>query len=97
MTSEEMERAIEFLLRHQADLDASQSRTDQQLQTNARQIAEVTGQVTELARGQARTQQQLDHVIQVIHSVAEQTQQNRTDIDVLAKIVNRLVEQNGGV
>ena len=39
MTGEEMERAIEFLLKNQADISARQDRTDEQIAETSRQLA----------------------------------------------------------
>jgi len=39
MTGEEMERAIEFLLKSQADISARQDRTDAQIAETGRQLA----------------------------------------------------------
>jgi len=39
MTGEEMERAIEFLLKSQADITARQDRTDAQIAETGRQLA----------------------------------------------------------
>ena len=52
MTGEEMERAFEFLLQSQANLEA-------QVAVSGRQVAEVGRQVTELGRQVTETGQQL--------------------------------------
>ncbi len=90
MTGEEMERAIEFLLQCQANsearigrLEAVQGRTQEQIDRTQVQIEQ--------------TQVQLDHLTKVVESIADQTQRNSDDINVLVKIVDRLVEgRNGG-
>lgn len=76
MTGEEMERAIEFLLRNQASFDARMDR---------------------LEAAQGRTQQHIDHLTTVVASLAEREERNRDDINILARLVNTMVEgRNGG-
>jgi chromosome segregation ATPase len=41
MTTEEMERAIEFLLKHQADYEIRQARLETQMERTSRQIEET--------------------------------------------------------
>jgi len=63
MTGEEMERAIEFLLKSQATLDAQIERTNRQLETYAETQSEfiraTTESITRLAEAQERTDARL--------------------------------------
>lgn len=100
MTNEEMERAIEFLLKHQADFDARitrmeaiQAETTQQIRESA---ADTTQHLRELSARQDRTQVQLDHLSTVVASIAEATQRNSADIDVLVKLVGSVIEGRNG-
>jgi prefoldin subunit 5 len=67
MTGEEMERAIEFLLKSQATLDAQIERTNRQLETYAETQSEfiraTTASITGLAAAQTRTDAKLDRLI----------------------------------
>jgi prefoldin subunit 5 len=67
MTGEEMERAIEFLLKSQATLDAQIERTNRQLETYAETQSEfiraTTQSITGLAAAQTRTDAKLDRLI----------------------------------
>lgn len=67
MTGEEMERAIEFLLQSQANLEAQIAETGRQLATYAETQSEfirsATESITGLAAAQARTDAKLDKLI----------------------------------
>jgi len=60
MTGEEMERAIEFLLKSQANLEAQITETNRQLsvyaETQSQFIGIVTEAMTNLANAQSRTE-----------------------------------------
>ncbi|HEV2879826.1 MAG TPA: hypothetical protein VGX24_00855 [Pyrinomonadaceae bacterium] len=89
MTGEELERAIEFLLKNQANFDARMDRLE------AAQ-AETRQQIGELTVSQQGTQRQLDHLTNVVASIAETTRRNSEDIDALVKLVGGLVEGRNG-
>lgn len=89
MTGEEMERAIEFLLKSQADVAARQDRTDAQIAETSRQLqtyAEtqsqfieiVTQAMTDLAAAQARTERTVNDT--------------NSRLDRLAALVERHIE-----
>jgi len=82
MTGEEMERAIEFLLQSQANSEARIGRLEAAQGRTQDQIDQ--------------TQAQLNHLTKVVASIADQTQRNSDDINVLVKIVDRLVEGRNG-
>ena len=100
MTGEEMERAIEFLLKNQAAFDA-RFETERE-QTNQ--------QIRELAAGQQRTQenlanltqvvtqntQQINHINNILLSVVEGQQRHDEEIDALFKLVGGLIERKNG-
>lgn len=89
MTGEELERAIEFLLKNQGNFDARMDRLE------ATQ-AETSQQIGELTVSQSATQQQLDHLTNVVASIAETTRRNSEDIDALVKLVGGLIEGRNG-
>jgi len=101
MTGEEMERAIEFLLKSQATSDAK-FETERE-QTNQ--------QIRELAAAQQRTQEHLDQLSDAVNAQSQQIshlgviaseladgqRRGREDIDALVKLVGGLIEgRNGG-
>ena len=70
MTNEEMERAIEFLVKNQASFDVRLEQTNQQIAEIGRQLGDyaqtqsqfsqlVTESITRLAEAQARTDQKI--------------------------------------
>jgi predicted HAD superfamily Cof-like phosphohydrolase len=86
MTGEEMERAIDFLLRSQANLEA---RIEQVNENLGAQIAELTGVV----RMQADSQSQFNQTVTTaITALAEAQQKTEAKVDRLAGVVERLVE-----
>lgn len=89
MTGDELERAIEFLLKNQANFDARMDRLE------AAQ-AETRQQISELTVTQQGTQQHLDHLTNVVASIAETTRHNSEDIEALVKLVGGLVEGRNG-
>jgi flagellar capping protein FliD len=107
MTGDELERAIEFLLKNQAAFDARQAALDaRQAAFDARQAAldekfeaereKTNQQISALAEAQQATQLQLNHLTNVVASIAETTQRNSEDIDALVKLVGGLVEGRNG-
>ncbi len=67
MTGEEMERAIEFLLQSQANLEAQIAETGRQLasyaETQSTFIRAITESITGLAKAQERTDARLNNLI----------------------------------
>lgn len=59
MTAEEMERAIDFLLKSQASFEARLEQTNQQLAETNRQLAETNQQLAETNRQLAESSRQL--------------------------------------
>ncbi|HEX9919762.1 MAG TPA: hypothetical protein VGA87_11375 [Pyrinomonadaceae bacterium] len=107
MSNEELERAIEFLLKNQAAFDARQAALDaRQAAIDARFEAEreqTNQQIGALAEAQERTQRQIDatqlqlnHLSEVVASIAETTRRNSEDIDALVKLMGGLVEGRNG-
>ena len=100
MTGEEMERAIEFLLK-------SQARSETRFETEREQ---TNRQIRDLATAQQRTQQQLDqlsdavsaqsqqisHLGGIVSELADGQQRGREDIDALVNIVGGLIEGRDG-
>ena len=103
MTGEEMERAIEFLLQSQASSEARIGRIEAAIDrlegTQERAQSQLDRTQSHLDRTQSQidqTQLQLDHLTKVVASIADQTQRNSEDINVLVRIVDRLVEGRHG-
>ena len=103
MTGEELERAIEFLLKNQAAFDERQAAFDarhaafdERMKRLEAAQAETSQQIRGLATGQQQTQQQLDHLSNIVASMAEVTQRNSEDIDALIKLVGGVVEGRNG-
>ena len=96
MTGEELERAIEFLLKNQANFDARMDRLEAaQAETN-QQIRDLTAAQQGTQQQVSTTQRQLDHLSKVVATIAETTQRNSEDIDALVKLVGGLVEGRNG-
>lgn len=96
MTGDELERAIEFLLKNQADSDARMGRLEAaQAETN-QQISALTVAQQGTQQQISSTQLQLNHLSNVVASIAETTQRNSEDIDALVKLVGGLVEGRNG-
>ena len=100
MTGDELERAIEFLLKNQAAYEARQAAYEaRQAEVDAQFEAErekTNQQISAVAEMQQGTQRQLDHLTNVVASIAETTQRNSEDIDALVKLVGGLVEGRNG-
>lgn len=90
MTGEEMERAIEFLLKNQATHDERIERTQAQ-------IGDVQAQLSELIRVvqmQAESQSQFNQTMTTtITALAEAHIKTETKVDRLAGVVEALVER----
>jgi chromosome segregation ATPase len=104
MTGEEMERAIEFLLQHQATLEGRIERTQMQLSETQAQLSETQtqlsgtqAQIAELGRVvrmQAESQSQLNQTLTTaISALAEAQLKTETKIDRLAGALEKLVER----
>lgn len=87
MTGEEMERAIDFLLRSQANLEARIE------QVNANLGAKIE-ELTQAVRIQADSQGHFNQTVTTaITALAEAQQQTESKIDRLAGVVEKLVER----
>ena len=104
MTGEEMERAIEFLLQHEATLEgriertqAQLSETQAQLSETQTQLSETQAQIAELGRVvrmQAESQSQLNQTLTTaISALAEAQLKTETKVDRLAGALEKLVER----
>ena len=103
MTGEEMERAVEFLLRSQANseariarLEGAQEETNRQIQQNNQQIQQINQQIGDLVSAQERTRQHLEHLGNIVAELVEGHRSNKSDIDALVKLVGGLYEQRNG-
>jgi ABC-type transporter Mla subunit MlaD len=97
MTGEEMERAIEFLLQHQATLEGRIERTQMQLSETQAQLSETQAQIAELGRVvrmQAESQGQLNQTLTTaISALAEAQSKTEAKVDRLAGALEKLVER----
>ena len=97
MTGEEMERAIEFLLKNQATHDERISRTQAQIGEMQTQLSETQAQLSELGRVvqmQAESQSQFNQTVTTaITALAEAQTKTETKVDRLTGIVETLVER----
>jgi len=96
MTGDELERAIEILLKNQAAFDARQAAFNARMDRLEAAQAKTGQQIGELTVSQQATQLQLDHLTNVVASIAETTRRNSEDIDALVKLVGGLVEGRNG-
>ena len=111
MTNEEMKRAIESLRKSRADfnermnlLEAMKTglmRQMPELATGTNQLiretpTEINQLIRESGTRQERTQQQLDHLDNVVASIAEVTQRNSYNIASLIKLVGGAIEGRNG-
>lgn len=111
MTGDEMERAIEFILRNQASYEAKQAETEAKLAAERVEIearlaaerAETDRRIRELSAAQDRTQgqlnllsEQMSHLRGVVSALAEGQRRSRDDIDALVKLVGGLIEGGNG-
>jgi methyl-accepting chemotaxis protein len=103
MTGEEMERAIEFLLKNQADFDARLNRLTEEVGHLAEEVGHLTGEVGETSqqlRFYAETQTEFIKVVtQHIEAQAQINDEFRAtrkriaeDLHALATTVQRFVE-----
>jgi len=100
MTGDEMERAIEFLLKNQADFEArfeaEREQTNQQIRELAVGQQQIKENLDQLSQIVAQNTQQINHLSEVMVSVVEGQQSNRDDIDALVKLVGGLIERKNG-
>jgi peptidoglycan hydrolase CwlO-like protein len=90
MTGEEMERAIEFLLKNQAGFDAKLDRLADQVSETSKQVADVNGRL------QMHAETQTELIQLVLRNAEEQRQINaefRAAIRALAAAQTRTDEQ----
>lgn len=89
MTGEEMERAIEFLLRNQATLEQRVEQTQTQLSQAAESISELNRVVQMQATSQAELNQMLTRAVA---GLAEAQAKTEAKVDRLAGLIERLAE-----
>ncbi|HLL16257.1 MAG TPA: hypothetical protein VK388_14425 [Pyrinomonadaceae bacterium] len=111
MSNEELERAIEFLLKSQAAFEASlaadrEAFRERQAAFEANLAADreafrkheeaSIAEHERMSARQDRTQRHLDHLSTVVAHIAEITQRNSEDIDALVKLVGGVIERGNG-
>ena len=93
MTSEEMERAISFLLDSQAKHDAQIG----ELRDRVAELAEQVGEINRVIRLQSESQSQFNEMItNAVISLIDSQRQTDARINQLAGVVERLVEKERG-
>ncbi|MDQ1589710.1 MAG: hypothetical protein QOG71_337 [Pyrinomonadaceae bacterium] len=102
MTNEEMERAIEFLLKNQADFDvrmqrfeAAQTETSQQIRELASGQQQIQENLSNLTQVVAQNSRQIGHISEVLLNVVEGQNRHNEEIDALIKLVGGLIEGRG--
>ena len=94
MTGEEMERAIDFLLRSQANLEARIEQVNANLGAKIEGLAESVTQLNRVVQMQAESQGQLNQTLTTaITALAEAQQKTEAKVDRLAGVVEKLVER----
>lgn len=100
MTGDELERAIDFLLKSQANLEAQSSRTEEQLKQLAERLdsfadtqANIMQVMTRTFEAQARINESLSTAIAKLAARQEQT---AATVDRLSLNVEALAEQTAG-
>jgi uncharacterized protein YoxC len=93
MTGEEMERAIEFLLQHQATLEERVEQTQGQLAQTVESIAELNRVVQMQATSQGELNQMLTRAIT---GLAEAQAKTEAKVERLATMVESLMEGRNG-
>lgn len=104
MTGEEMERAIDFLLRSQANLETRIEQVNENLGTKieglaarVEGLAESVAALTSVVRMQADSQGQFNQTLTTaVTALAEAQAKNEAKVDRLADVVGRLVERLAG-
>lgn len=100
MTGEEMERAIDFLLRSQATLEGRIEQVNTNLGARIEEltnrVGELTGSVTELNRVvqmQSTSQAELNQMLtRAVTGLAEAQAKTEAKVDRLTELVERLAE-----
>lgn len=94
MTGEEMERAIDFLLKSQASLEARIEQVNTNLGAQIARLAEKVIALTGVVQMQAESQGQFNQTVTTaITALAEAQTKTETKVDRLAGVVERLVER----
>ena len=103
MTSEEMQRAIEFLLKSQANFEVRLDKTNQQVEQTNRQLEQTNQQLSMFAETQTEfiqtmlrnveAQSELNtDVRRTMKELAEAQRQTQRDVSELTRIVGGLVK-----
>lgn len=96
MTGEEMERAIDFLLRSQANLEARIEQVNANLGAQLSQAVESIAELNRVVRMQADSQGQFNQTVTTaITALAEAQQKTEAKVDRLAGLVERLAGGQG--
>lgn len=89
MTGEEMERAIEFLLKNQAEFYARQAAFEERFEAEREQTNQ---QIRELAVGQQQTRESLNELSQIVAQNSQDIARNTQQIGQLSDVMMSVVE-----
>ncbi|HEY0082662.1 MAG TPA: hypothetical protein VGB61_07720 [Pyrinomonadaceae bacterium] len=89
MNGEEMERAIEFLLKNQAAFDARQAALDARFEAEREQTNQ---QIRELTAGHRQTREFLDDLSQIVAQNSRDIAQNSQQIGHLSVVLANVIE-----
>jgi Skp family chaperone for outer membrane proteins len=93
VTGEEMERAIDFLLKSQANLEQRIEQVNTNLGTRIEELATKLDGLTDAVRMQADSQSQFNQTVTTaITALAEAQAKTEAKVDRLAGLVERLAE-----
>ena len=110
MTGDEMERAIEFLLKNQAAFDARHAAFEAEREQTNQQIRELAARdqqtrefldelskiVAQNSQDIARNSQQINHLGHIVENMAEGQHRHDEEIDALIKLVGGVIERKNG-
>lgn len=103
MTNGELERAMQFILEHQAQFASNQQRHDERiarLETNMAEMASAQSQTNEAVAAVARTQSHMNEVVAVMAETHRHTEEK---LDAFIGVLERYISEgrdgrsNGGV
>jgi ABC-type transporter Mla subunit MlaD len=89
MTGEEMERAIEFLLKNQAEFYTRQAAFEERFEAEREQTNQ---QIRQLAEGHQQTREFLDDLSQIVAQNSRDIAQNSQQISHLGVVLTNVVE-----
>lgn len=93
MTEEQMERAIEFLLDHQAQFAADISILKESQAETRNNIDRITVKIDDLAEAQVRTQGQIDKTQEQINYLAKQQAKTSGELEHFSTSIQEFITE----